>query len=286
MLAQHGHELRLPPHGLLANDLGKRQAARRSSRIVELRVHKVARILHKDAAAVNGAAAPAADSVGYARMLETIEIDTAPNPDAAVIWMHGLGADGHDFEPVVPEIVRGRERAWRFVFPNAPVRPVSINNGMNMRAWYDILGFEPGTAEDAAGFRATDKEVSALIGREIERGIAPGRVILAGFSQGGAVTLYTGLRYPQRLAGLMVLSSYLPMREALQLDRAPANQGVPIFMAHGIDDPVLPMTRGLQSRDFLKAQGYDVEWHQYRMPHSVSEAEIADIRHFLFRVLP
>ena len=145
-------------------------------------------------------------------MLETIEIETAPDPDAAVIWMHGLGADGHDFEPVVPQIVRRRERAWRFVFPHAPVRPVSINNGMSMRAWYDILGFERGTAEDAAGFRATDKEVSGLIGREIERGIAAERVVLAGFSQGGAVTLYTGLRYPQRLAGLVVLSSYLPMR--------------------------------------------------------------------------
>jgi phospholipase/carboxylesterase len=219
-------------------------------------------------------------------MLETIEIETAPDPDAAIIWLHGFGADGHDFEPVVPEIVRRRERAWRFVFPHAPVRPVSINNGMSMRAWYDILGFERGAAEDAAGFQATDKEVSALIGREIARGIRSERIVLAGFSQGGAVTLYTGLRYPERLAGLMVLSSYLPMRETLEFDRAPANQGVPIFMAHGTDDPVLPMPRGLQARDFLKAQGFDVEWHQYRMPHSVSEAEIADLRHFLFRVLP
>ena len=219
-------------------------------------------------------------------MLETIEIETAPEPNAAIIWMHGLGADGHDFEPVVPELVRRGERAWRFVFPNAPVRPVSINNGMSMRAWYDILGFARGTAEDAAGFSATDMEVGALIGRELERGIAAGRLVLAGFSQGGAVTLYTGLRYPRRLAGLMVLSSYLPMRQTLPREHAPANDGVPIFMAHGIDDPVLPMAMGLESRDLLKAQGYDVEWHQYRMPHSVSEAEIADIRQFLFRVLP
>lgn len=219
-------------------------------------------------------------------MLETIEVETAPRPDAAVIWMHGLGADAHDFEPVVPEIVRRGERAWRFVFPHAPVRPVTINNGMSMRAWYDILGFERGAAEDAEGFRATHKEVSGLIEREITRGIAHDRVVLAGFSQGGAVTLYTGLRYPQRLAALMVLSSYLPMRTALHLDRAPANDGVPIFMAHGIDDPVLPMAMGQQSRDFLRSQGFDVEWHQYRMPHSVCEAEIADIRHFLFRVLP
>jgi phospholipase/carboxylesterase len=219
-------------------------------------------------------------------MLETIDIETAPGPDAAVIWMHGLGADGHDFEPVVPQIVRRGERAWRFVFPHAPVRPVSINNGMRMRAWYDLLGFDRKAAEDAAGFRATDTEVSALIGREIERGIAPGRVVLAGFSQGGAVTLYTGLRYPQRLAGLMVLSSYLPLRQTLPVERAPANAGVPIFMAHGIEDPVLPMSLGRESRDFLKSLGFDVEWHQYRMPHSVSEAEIADIRQFLFRVLP
>ena len=219
-------------------------------------------------------------------MLETIEIETAPDPDAAIIWMHGLGADGHDFEPVVPEIVRRRERAWRFVFPHAPVRPVTINNGMSMRAWYDILGFERGAAEDAEGFLATDTEVRGLIGREVARGIAPHRVVLAGFSQGGAVTLYSGLRYPERLAGLMVLSSYLPMRATLRLDRAPASDGVAIFMAHGIDDPVLPMSLGLASRDFLKSQGFDVEWHQYRMPHSLCEAEIADIRHFLLRVLP
>jgi phospholipase/carboxylesterase len=219
-------------------------------------------------------------------MLETIEIETAPNPDAAIIWMHGLGADGHDFEPVVPEIVRRGERAWRFVFPHAPVRPVTINNGMSMRAWYDILGFERGASEDADGFRATDIEVRGLIGREVERGIATQRVVLAGFSQGGAVTLYSGLRYPERLAGLMVLSSYLPMRAALHLERAPANDAVPIFMAHGIDDPVLPMRMGLESRDLLKSQGFDVEWHQYRMPHSVCQPEIADIRHFLLRVLP
>src|SRR5271155_2348668 len=144
-------------------------------------------------------------------MLETIEIETAPNPTAAVIWLHGLGADGHDFEPVVPEIVRPGERAWRFVFPNAPVRPVTINGGMSMRAWYDILGFDRLTAEDTAGFRDTDGRVAELIGREIERGIPAARIVLAGFSQGGAVSLYTGLRYPERLAGLLALSCYLPL---------------------------------------------------------------------------
>ena len=219
-------------------------------------------------------------------MLDTLEIETAPNPDAAVIWLHGLGADGHDFEPVVPQIVRRGERAWRFVFPHAPERAVSINGGMLMPAWYDIVGFDRRSTEDVEGFRATDREVRGLIQREIERGIGPSRLVLAGFSQGGAVTLYSGLRYPQRLAGLMVLSSYLPLAAALQSERSSANDGVAIFMAHGIDDPVLPIAKGRESRELLEASGFAVEWHQYRMPHAVCEQELADIRHFLFRVLP
>jgi phospholipase/carboxylesterase len=219
-------------------------------------------------------------------MLETIEIETAPDPNAAVIWLHGLGADGHDFEPVVPEIVRRRERAWRFVFPHAPHRAVTINNGMTMRAWYDILGFERSAAEDVAGFRATDAHVRELIGREIERGIPAGRVVLAGFSQGGAVSLYSALRYPERLAGVMALSCYLPLIGSIASERAPANDGLPIFMAHGIDDPVLPIAMGQKSRDHLISLGFPVEWHQYRMPHSVCQAEIGDIREYLFRRLP
>lgn len=219
-------------------------------------------------------------------MLESIQIETAPNPTAAVIWLHGLGADGHDFEPVVPQIVRRGERAWRFVFPHAPVRPVTLNNGMSMRAWYDILGFDRSAAEDREGFQATDALVRELIAREAARGIPAGRVVLAGFSQGGAVTLYTGLRLTERLAGLMVLSSYLPLAASLVAERAAANAAVPIFMAHGFDDPVLPIGMGLKSRDFLKGEGYPVEWHQYRMPHSVCEQEIGDIREFLFRILP
>jgi phospholipase/carboxylesterase len=219
-------------------------------------------------------------------MLETIEIETAPDPNAAIIWLHGLGADGHDFEPVVPEIVRHRERAWRFVFPHAPVRPVTVNGGMSMRAWYDILGFDRSVAEDLAGFHATDALVRELIAREAERGIPAGRVVLAGFSQGGAVTLYTGLRYPERLAGLMALSGYLPLGARLEAERSAANAGVPVFVAHGIDDPVLPIGMGVQARDALKALGYAVEWHQYRMPHSVCQPEIADIRQYLMRALP
>jgi len=218
-------------------------------------------------------------------LLETIEVETAPKPDAAVIWLHGLGADGHDFEPVVPEIVRRGERAWRFVFPNAPVRPVTINGGMSMRAWYDIVGFDRGAAEDAAGFRASEAQIGQLIGREAARGIAAHRVVLAGFSQGGAVSLYTALRYPERLAGVMALSCYLPLANRLAAECAPANEGAPIFMAHGMSDAVLPFAMGMQSRDFLKSLKFAVEWHQYPMAHSVCDAEISDIRTFLFRVL-
>jgi len=218
--------------------------------------------------------------------LETIEVETGPNPNAAVIWLHGLGADGHDFEPVVPEIMRRGKRAWRFVFPNAPVRPVTINDGMSMRAWYDIAGLERTAAEDEAGFRGSEAQIRQLIGREAERGIAASRVVLAGFSQGGAVSLYTALRCPERLAGVMALSCYLPLVSRLSSERATANDGVPIFMAHGLADPMLPIAMGLRSRDLLRSLGFVVEWHQYPMAHSVCEAEIADIREFLFRVLP
>jgi phospholipase/carboxylesterase len=219
-------------------------------------------------------------------MLETIEVETAANPNAAVIWLHGLGADGHDFEPIVPEIVRPRERAWRFVFPHAPVRPVSINGGMPMRAWYDLKGVDRRAAEDAAGFRDTDARVRQLIANQGERGIPANRVVLAGFSQGGAVSLYTVPRFPQKLAGVLALSCYLPMMGSFGADRLPANDATPIFMGHGQADNVLPMSLGTQSRDFLKSQGYAVEWHDYPMAHSVCAAEIANIREFLFRVLP
>ena len=217
--------------------------------------------------------------------LETIDVETAPNPTAAVIWLHGLGADGHDFEPIVPEIVRRGERAWRFVFPHAPMRPVTINGGTRMRAWYDIQGFDRTAAEDLAGFRHSDAEVRALIAREAARGIEAKRVVLGGFSQGGAVSLYCGLRYPERLAGILALSCYLPLAERTSQERAPANDGAAIFQAHGLADPVLPVALGLRSRDVLKSAGYAVEWHQYSMAHSVCQEEVADIREFLLRVL-
>ena len=219
-------------------------------------------------------------------MLETIEIETAPQPTAAIIWLHGLGADGHDFEPVVPEIVGPRERAWRFIFPNAPIRPVTVNGGMPMRAWYDIDALGRGSAEDVAGFRDSAFQVQELIAREGGRGVVPERIVVAGFSQGGAVSLYAVPRLGQPLAGVMVLSAYLPLENVFKTERRTANDATPIFMAHGRADPVIPMALGSQSRDFLKSVGYRVEWHEYPMAHSVCQAEVADIREFLFRVLP
>jgi phospholipase/carboxylesterase len=228
----------------------------------------------------------AAETLMHAtNLLETIEVQTGPEPDAAIIWLHGLGADGHDFEPVVPELVRAGERAWRFVFPHAPVQPVTINGGMRMRAWYDIAGFERTSREDLEGFKRTDLAVRALIEREASRGIAPARVVLAGFSQGGAVTLYSGLRYPERLAGLMALSCYLPLQASLAQERSAGNAGTRIFMAHGLADGVLPLALGLASRKVLETQGYRVEWHQYPMAHSVCPPELSDIREYLLRVL-
>lgn len=218
--------------------------------------------------------------------LECIELETATHPDAAVIWLHGLGADGNDFAPIVPQLVRRGERAWRFVFPHAPVRPVTINNGMRMRAWYDIAGFDRTAAEDEAGFRDSDRAVRELIARENARGVASHRIVLAGFSQGGAVSLYTAPRYPERLAGVMALSTYLPLGARLGAERLHANDATPIFMAHGLADPVLPFAMGQDSRALLTGLGFPVEWHQYPMAHSVCPEEVADIRTFLLRVLP
>jgi phospholipase/carboxylesterase len=218
-------------------------------------------------------------------MLETIDVETGSKPDAAIIWLHGLGADGHDFEPVVPELVRRAEKSWRFVFPHAPVRPVTINGGMSMRAWYDIKGLDRKAAEDVAGFRDTYAQVRELIAREDNRGIPSARIVLAGFSQGGAVSLYAMSRLPEKLAGVMALSCYLPRESSFADERGPANDATPIFMAHGQMDATLPLALGSASRDFLRAKGYSVEWHDYPMAHAVSPAEIADIREYLFRVL-
>ncbi len=210
-----------------------------------------------------------------------VEHQTGAAPAWSVIWLHGLGADGHDFEPIVPELVKPEWPAIRFVFPHAPVQPVTINNGMRMRSWYDILGFEPGTPQDEAGIRASVARVEQLIAREVESGIAPARIVLAGFSQGGAIVLSAGLRHAQALAGIVALSTYLPLVDSLAAEAAPTNKAIPIFMAHGTHDPVIALARAEASRDILEALGYPVEWRRYAMPHSVCAAEIGDLAAWL-----
>jgi len=212
--------------------------------------------------------------------MDAIRIETGANPQAAVIWLHGLGADGHDFEPIVPELELAQP--MRFVFPHAPVRPVTINQGMRMRAWYDIFQFGGGP-EDEAGVRASQQLVEGLIAEEKKRGIA--KVVLAGFSQGGAIVLHTALRHPEPLAGVLALSTYLPLAASLEGERTPANAALPIFMAHGRYDDIIPLPRAEQSRQALERLGYAVEWRAYPMPHSVCPQEIADISAFLGRVL-
>ena len=211
--------------------------------------------------------------------MDAIQIETGPRPQAAVIWLHGLGADGHDFEPIVPELELAKP--VRFVFPHAPVRPVTINNGMRMRAWYDIYQFGGGR-EDEQGLRASQKLVDEMIAAQ---GLPPEKIVLAGFSQGGAIVLQTGLRYGERLAGIMALSCYLPLAPTVAAERSAANQSIPIFMAHGAYDDVIPIQRAQQSRAALESLGYKVEWHDYPMPHSVCAPEIADISAFLSKVL-
>ncbi len=213
--------------------------------------------------------------------LPTVEIETAANPKHAVIWLHGLGADGHDFEPIVPELV---DRAWpalRFVFPHAPVRPVTVNGGMPMRAWYDIAGMEIAQRQDEAGMRASIAQVEELIAREQARGVAAENIILAGFSQGGAVVLAGGVRHAQKLGGIVALSTYLPLAEKTAAEADAVNRAIPIFQAHGSVDPIVPQTLGAMSRDHLQRLGYAVEWHSYPMAHQVCAEEIADLRRWL-----
>jgi phospholipase/carboxylesterase len=216
--------------------------------------------------------------------METLEIETGPRPGAAVIWLHGLGADGHDFEPIVPELGLPGSLAVRFVFPHAPVRPVTLNQGMRMRAWYDIYRLGGGP-EDEAGIRASQASLDALISAEKGKGIPAGKIVIAGFSQGGAIALQCGLRYPERLAGVLALSTYLPLAGKLEAEKSPANARTPVFMAHGSYDDVIPLQRAEDSRRALEKLGYPVEWHAYPMPHSVCPQEIADISAFLVRAL-
>ncbi|KQP49979.1 alpha/beta hydrolase [Pseudorhodoferax sp. Leaf274] len=219
-------------------------------------------------------------------LLDAIQIESAPSPTAAVIWLHGLGASGDDFAAIVPELDLSGCAPIRFVFPHAPVMPVTINNGFEMPAWYDIFAPDLVRREDAAGIARSELAIEALIAHEVARGIPANRIVLAGFSQGCAMTLHTGLRHPQRLAGLMALSGYLPLAGNLAAERHPANFGTPIFMAHGTADPVVVLPRAEESRAALQALGYAVQWHTYPMPHSVHPREIADISAFLRQVLP
>src|ERR1700726_2146404 len=217
--------------------------------------------------------------------LPSIEIETASTPTASVIWLHGLGADGNDFVPVVPELKLPATLALRFVFPHAPVRRVTINNGMAMRAWYDIAAADLSNRADLAGIRQSQAQLEALIGREKTRGIEASRIVLAGFSQGGVVALHTAIRHQERLAGVIALSTYLVLADRLADEAAAANRGLPIFMAHGTADPVVRFEWGDASRRALVANGYRVDWHAYRMEHSVCMEEIEAIGAWLVRTL-
>ena len=218
-------------------------------------------------------------------LLETIELDSAADPTVSIIWMHGLGADGNDFVPLVKELDLRGCPAIRFIFPNAGTMPVTVNNGYVMRSWYDILTSDLVRREDEGGLRASQAQIEALIAREKARGIPASRIILAGFSQGCAMTLQTGLRHPEKLAGLMCLSGYLPLADKTAAERTPASLQTPIFMAHGTADPVVPVARAEQSRDLLAGLGYQVEWHAYRMQHSLCQEEIDAIGAWLKKVL-
>ncbi|MEO8118523.1 MAG: carboxylesterase [Rhodoferax sp.] len=218
-------------------------------------------------------------------LLPRIEIESAPHPTAAVIWLHGLGADGNDFAALVPELDLKPCPPIRFVFPHAPSIPVTLNSGYVMPAWYDIAGADLVSRQDAAGIQKSARALSLLIEHEISRGIPARNIVLAGFSQGCAMALHTGLRFPQRLAGIMALSGYLPLADTFAAERAPVNADTPIFMAHGSMDPVVIPARGEASRDLLSELGYAVQWHSYPMQHSVHPREVADISAFLASVL-
>lgn len=217
--------------------------------------------------------------------LPAVEIKTTAAPQASVIWLHGLGADGNDFVPIVRELNLSEAPGIRFILPHAPMQPVTINGGYVMRAWYDIAGSDLARGQDEAGVRRSQREIEKLIGRERELGIDPSHIVLAGFSQGGAIALQAGLRYPEPLAGIVALSSYVPIADTLAKEAHPANGGIPIFMAHGVQDTVIPLALGRASCDLLERLGYRVEWHDYLMPHSVCMEEIAHIGDFLTRAL-
>jgi phospholipase/carboxylesterase len=217
--------------------------------------------------------------------LPVVEIETDDSPTHAIIWLHGLGADGNDFVPIVDELEFLPGTAVRFVFPHAPERPVTINNSYIMRAWYDIVHANFSDYQDKSGIHESQKAIDALIGREMQRGIPSERIVLAGFSQGGAMALQAGLRQSSPLAGIIALSCYLPLADTLSTEASNANAATPIFMAHGSYDPVVPVTLAIQSKEKLLASGYSLEWHEFPMAHTVCGQEIAAISSWLRRIL-
>jgi phospholipase/carboxylesterase len=218
-------------------------------------------------------------------LLPHVELSTGADPVATVIWLHGLGADGWDFVPIVRELPLPEGFALRFIFPHAPVQPVTINGGAEMRAWYDIAMNDIARLPDEGGIRESQAAVERLIAREIGRGVEASRIVLAGFSQGGAIALQAGLRHANRLAGIVALSTYLPLGESLDAEASSANRATPIFMAHGTEDTIVPLRLAELSRAELKRRGYDIEWHTYSMPHAVCAEEIEAISAFLGRVV-
>lgn len=219
-------------------------------------------------------------------MLPCIELETSPNPTCSVIWLHGLGADGNDFVPIIPELRLPSNPAIRFIFPSAPSMPVTVNGGYVMPAWYDIVGRNLMDQEDADGIKQSAGSIIELIEREVQRGIDYRHIVLAGFSQGCAMALYVGLRLPHQLAGIIALSGYLPLALSLNIEKHAANQSTPIFMAHGTYDPVVVLDRAQASHTLLEKLGYPVDWNEYPMEHSVNHEELADISRFLQEVLP
>jgi len=219
------------------------------------------------------------------QLLPCVEVNPSHPPKATVIWLHGLGADGHDFEPIAPQLQSKLTVPTRFIFPHAPHRPVTVNGGYVMRAWYDIIALDLSVAEDSQGIHTSALQLDAFIQREIHNGITANNIVVAGFSQGGAIALHSGLRYPQRLAGILALSTYLPLATTVDVERNSANCDTPIFMAHGDEDTVIPLAHALTSKDLLQELGYKVEWHGYEMPHSLCDQELHDIAAWLERVL-
>jgi phospholipase/carboxylesterase len=217
--------------------------------------------------------------------LDCVELEPAKPAESSVIWLHGLGADGHDFEPIVPELGLPSGHGIRFLFPHAPKIPVTLNQGMVMRAWYDIVELDLKRGHDETGIRSSARSLEHLIARENERGVPCGRIIVAGFSQGGAISLFTGLRYPKKLAGILALSTYLLLESTLQAERSAVNANIPIFQAHGIFDPMVPFTKGQEANARLEELGYPVEWHEYPMQHQVVVQEIQAIGAWIQRTL-